>query len=542
MNLVNDLQNILRTYNGNNNLKRAGEKISFTEDNMREWIRCKSDPIYFINTYCKIISLDDGIVPFKTYEYQDRAIECMHENRNIILMFPRQLGKTTVVAGYILHYVIFSDVVPNVAILANKGSAAREVMQRFQLMYEYLPKWMQKGVKTWNKGNIILEGEQGTDGAQVFTASTSSSGIRGKAVSLLYVDECAIIPNTVAEEFFTSTFPTISSGEKTKIIMSSTPKGYNHFWKFWNDAEQGKNGYVPIRARWDEHPKRTQKWADEQLVLLGKLKFTQEVSCEFLGSSSTLLSSACISNLTALPNVHVTNDGLSVSQLPIPGHNYVITVDPSKGVGRDYSVFSIIDTTCLPYKLVGKYKNNSISPMLFPSIIAKLGKEYNSAWVLIETNISEQVPHILYYDIGYENIFTIARGNKGQHLSGGFSNSSKLGIQTDKKTKLLGCNNIKVLIEENKLLVHDSDVISEFSTFVDNGKGSYEADDGYNDDLAMSLVLFGWLTTQQYFKDMGDVDIRNRIYEDRMKVIDEEMLPPGFFWDGQNDDDDFMKL
>ena len=529
-----------RGYLGNSNLKRAGEIIEFTEENVLEWIKCKDDPVYFTNTYCKIISLDDGLVDFKTFEYQNRAINTMHNERNTIAMFPRQAGKTTTVAAYILHYILFADNVPNVAIVGHKAAGAREVMQRLQLMYEYLPKWMQKGIKTWNKGNIVLEGKDGADGAQVFTGATTSSGLRGKSVSLLYIDECAIIPSTVADEFFTATYPTISSGEKTKIIITSTPKGYNHFWKFWSEAELGKNGFVPVRAKWQEHPKRNQKWADEQLSLLGLLKFTQEVECSFLGSSATLVTSTCLSNMVTKPYIYV-KDGLDIMERPILGHSYVMTVDTSKGVGGDSSTFAIIDVTNLPYKLVGKYKDNLISPMLFPNIIYKVATDYNNAFVLFEVNMSEQIPHIFYHELEYENLLTVSRGPKGQEISGGFS-KTQLGLQMDKRVKNIGCSNLKILLEETKLIIHDADVINEISTFIDNGKGSYAADDGYHDDLVMNLVMFGWLTTQAFFKDINMIDLRQRIYDERMKAIDNEMLPVGFLTDGNEEDAELMSF
>ncbi len=443
---------------------------------------------------------------------------------------------TQTTAAYIVHHILFADNIPNVAIMANKGSAAREVMQRIQFMYEYLPKWMQKGVKTWNKGNIILEGENGADGAQVFTAATTASGPRGKSVSLLYIDEVSIIPNTVAEEFFASTYPIISSGENTKIIMSSTPKGYNHFWKYWTEAEAGINGFVATFAHYSEHPKRDQAWAETQRAMLGELKFQQECECSFLGSSATLIDASRLSKLAKKTHILKTIDGFDALEEPIMGHTYVMTVDPSKGVGGDYSTFSLIDVTNLPYRQVAKYRNNTISPMLFPSVIAKIASHYNEAFVLIEINISEQIPHILYNDIEYENVFTVARDKGGQKLSSGFGNNIKYGLQTDRKTKLLGCNNLKSLIEEGKFEINDADTINELSTFIDNGKGSYSADDGYHDDIVMTLVLFGWLSTQNYFKDLTNVDIRARMYEDRMKAIEDDMLPVGFYNDGQEED------
>lgn len=372
------------------------------------------------------------------------------------------------------------------------------------------------------------------------THSYYSNGCESHNCSLLYIDECAIIPNGIADDFFASTYPTISSGSSTKIIITSTPKGYNHFWKFWSDAENGKNNFVPCRAEWHEHPKHDKKWFDEQFKLLGKLKFNQEVLMEFLGSSSTLVNSETLSNMVIREPVHLTQDGLKIYAKPINAHTYIITVDPSKGVGGDSSVFSVIDVTSLPYIQVARFKNNIISPMLFPNVIHRIATQYNDAFVLIETNVSEQIPYILYNDIGYENILMVSHGGKkGQVISGGFGNS-KLGVFMDKRVKSIGCDNLKILLDESKLLIHDTETISEISTFIDNGKGSYAADDNYNDDLVMTLVMFGWLTTQEYFKDFNNIDIRARIYEARMTAIDNEMLPVGFLCDGQDEVDEEM--
>lgn len=541
--VLSEIKKLLKGYLGNKNLKRAGEVIEFTAENVQEWLKCKNDPIYFINNYCKIISLDDGLIKFNTFPYQNRSILSMHENRKTIHMFGRQCGKTTTVSAYILHYILFSDGVPSVAILAHKASGAREVMQRLQLMYEYLPKWMQKGVKTWNKGNIILEGEDGADGAQVFTGATTSSGIRGKTVSLLYIDECAIIPNTVAEEFFTATYPTISSGAKTKIIITSTPKGYNHFWHYWSKADPSLkdwNGFLQCRAEWNEHPKHDEKWYNDQLAMLGQLKFNQEVLMHFLGSSATLIEPGTISKLFSKSYIY-EKDGLDVLVRPIKGHSYVMIVDPSKGSGGDYHAASIIDITTLPYVQVAKYRDNVVSPMLLPNILARIATEYNEAFILLENNVSEQIGYILYHEVNYENILMVSRDKRGQFISNGFADVA-MGVTMDKKIKSTGCNNLKILIEENKLLIHDEDTIKEISTFIDNGKGTYAADDGYKDDLIMTLVMFGWLTTQNYFKDLSDIDLRSRIYRERMEAIENEMLPVGFVTDGNETDDDYAFL
>ena len=519
-------------YNANSQLKAAGVKIPFTEEQVQEYIKCSKDPIYFIETYCKIVSLDHGLIDFKLYECQKEKVKIIHENRKVILMEGRQQGKTTTSAAYILWYTLFQNN-KTVAILANKATAAREVLSRYQLMYESLPQWLQQGVTTWNKGDIELE-----NGSKVFTAATSASGIRGKSVNMLYVDEAAIIPNNVAEDFFTSVYPTISAGETTKILLSSTPLGYNHFWKFWNDAETKANDFVPLFIPYNRIPGRDEKWAEEQKRQLGELKFNQEVLCKFLGSALTLINPDTIGRLSASKYVY-SKDGLDVIEEPIKGHTYVMICDTAKGVGGDYSAFTIIDVTESPYKQIAKYRNNKISPLLYPNVIHKVAKDYNMAYVLIEINSSEQVPTILYSELEYENILFVSRTTNGQVVTGGFgSGSTQLGVMTDKKVKRIGCHTIKSLIEEKKLLVQDIDTIAEISTFIEV-RGSYAADEGYHDDLMMPLVLFGWLTTNPYFKDLNNVNMREIMYESHIKQIEDELTPFGFYNDGDNDMQDF---
>jgi hypothetical protein len=524
-----------QVYLGNPNLKAAGVTVPFTEDDVIELRKCRKDPIYFIENYCKIITLDHGLQPFKLYDCQREKVKIIHENRKVILMEGRQQGKTTTSAAYILWYTIFQDS-KTVAILANKATAAREVLNRYQLMYEHLPKWMQQGVITWNKGDVELE-----NNSVVFTAATSSSGIRGKSVNLLYVDETAIIPNNVAEDFFTSVYPTISAGTTTKILLSSTPLGYNHFWKFWNDAEQGNNDFVPLFIPYWKIPGRDEKWAEEQKRQLGELKFNQEVLCTFLGSSLTLIRADIIAKLNPTNNKY-SKDGLDIFNKPEKDHRYVIIADTAKGIGADYSAFNIIDITEVPYKQVGKYRDNKISPLLYPNVIHKLATEYNNAYVLIEVNSSEQVASILYSELEYENILFVNRGSNGQVVSGGFGGGkAQLGVVTDKRVKRIGCTNLKSMVEENKLIIQDIDTIAELSTFIEK-RGSFAADEGYHDDLVMTLVLFSWLTSNPYFKDLNDVNMRQSMYESHIQQIEDELTPFGFYNDGQEDESDKVLL
>ena len=513
------------SYNGNNNLKPAGFEMQFTSEQVKELMKCKEDPIYFIENYCYIVSLDRGLILFSLYDCQKEKVDVIMNNRKVILMEGRQQGKTITSAACILHYTIFNSN-KTVAILANKSTAAREVLSRYQIMYENLPLWMQQGIKTWNKGDVELE-----NGSKVFTSATSTSGIRGKSVNWLYIDEAAIIPNNVAEEFFTSTYPTIMAGETTKVLLTSTPLGYNHFWKYWNDATEGRNGFVALQIPYWKIPGRDTKWADDQKAILGELKFNQEVLCTFLGSSNTLISPDTIARMSPIPFIH-EKDGLDILEYPVSGHVYFTTVDTSRGVGGDYSAFTVIDTTEYPYKVVAKYRNNKISPLLYPTVIHKVSKDYNSAYVLVEINdIGQQVADIIHNDLEYENMIWVGSDARyGQVLSSS-GRSSILGVRTTKQVKRIGCATLKSLVEENKLLVFDRDIISEFSTFIEHN-GVFQADEGYNDDLTMTLVLFSWATNDPMFKDLMNANNRQALYSSQMQNIEDELTPFGFIDNG----------
>ena len=603
-------------YLGNDKLKKVGEIIPFSEEEQLEYALCMEDPIYFIKNYIKITTLDNGIQPFELFDYQERFIKAVHNGNRVLGLMGRQLGKTTTIAAYLVWYSIFNKA-KTIAVLANKRSAAQEVMSRMQDMYMDLPKWLQSGIVEWNKGSFELENR-----SKAFIAATTASGIRGKScvtsdtnvwvqneagesrymtiqsiidgefvptkilssdgyrsfdgfvnqgmstslyrVSLsngesiratgdhrfmldtgefveteslvsgtvlrgavvesidqvenqevfdaveveethdyytngvishncnfLYIDEAAIIPNSVAESFFTATYPTISSGTSTKVVLTSTPLGMNHFYKFWTEAEAGINGFTPVRVHYWEHPKRDENWASKQKELLGELKFNQEVLCEFIGSSNTLVDGKKIASLP-----HLTGDTLFENyteyRKPVPNGNYLMTVDVSRGADLDYSVTTIFDISVLPYKIVGKYRDNKVSPLIFPEVIHRLAKRFNNAFVLIETNdLGQQVADILFYDLEYENVYMSYREKIQEGASG---EKQKLpGIKTTKRTKTLGCQQLKTLIENDMLEVNDLDTISELSVFTRVG-ATYKAEEGSHDDCVMTLVLFAYLS------------------------------------------------
>jgi len=516
-------------YLGNPNLKKANTPHEFTEEQVIEFIRCKNDPVYFARNYIKIVSLDYGLVNFDMYPFQEKLIQNFHDNRFNICKMPRQTGKSTTCISYLLHYAVFNDNV-NIAILANKASTARDLLQRLQLAYEKLPKWMQQGIISWNKGSLELE-----NGSKISSNSTSSSAVRGGSYNVIFLDEFAFIPNHIADDFFASVYPTISSGQSTKVIIVSTPRGMNHFYRMWHDSEKGKNEYIPTDVHWSEVPGRDQVWKEQTIANTSEQQFKVEFECEFLGSVNTLINPAKLRNLVYEDPIQ-RNAGLDIYEKPRPEHNYLMTVDVARGLGNDYSAFVVFDITEFPYKIVAKYRNNEIKPMLFPNVIQETLKGYNNAWVLIEVNdIGEQVASILHYDLEYENMLMAAmRGRAGQVVGHGFScKKSQMGVRTTAQVKRLGCSNLKTLLEDDKLLTLDYEIISELTTFAQK-HNSFEAEEGCNDDLAMCLVIFSWLVAQDYFKEMTDTDVRKKIYDEQKNQIEQDMAPFGFLDDGIN--------
>ena len=518
-------------YLGNPNLKKANVTQNFTKKEVAEVIKCAEDPVYFIRNYIQIVSLDKGLVPFDMYDFQEEMVDKFHKNRFNIAKLPRQSGKSTIVTSYLLWYVLFNDNV-NVAILANKAATAREMLQRLQLSYENLPRYLQQGILQWNRGSLELE-----NGSKIMAASTSASAVRGMSFNVIFLDEFAFIPNHIADQFFSSVYPTISSGKSTKVIIISTPHGMNMFYKLWHDAERKQNEYVTTEVHWSEVPGRDEVWKEQTIKNTSEQQFRVEFECEFLGSVDTLISP---SKLRIMPYEEPLKQkrGLAVFEDKIDEHNYIVTVDVSRGIGNDYSAFTVIDTTTLPYKMVARYKNNEIKPIIFPNIVVDVAKNYNNAYVLCEVNdIGGQVADIIQFDLEYENLLMAAmRGRAGQQLGQGFSGKkTQLGVKMSTAVKSVGCSNLKALIEEDKLIIPDYDTIAELTTFIQKGQ-SFAAEEGCNDDLAMCLVIFGWMAMQEYFKEMHDNDVRARIYADQRDAIEQDMAPFGFVDDGLEDD------
>jgi hypothetical protein len=517
-------------YLGNPNLKKVNTPQEFSKKQILEYQKCSNDPIYFMETYIRIVSLDDGLVPFKMYEFQRHIVRTIHDNRFTICKLPRQSGKSTTTVSYLLHYALFNPN-SNIAILANKSSTARDILGRVQLAYENLPKWMQQGVINWNKGNIELENK-----SVIVAAATSSSAIRGGSYNIIFLDEFAFVPANIAEQFFSAVYPTISSGQKTKMIIVSTPYGMNQFYKLWTDAENKRNDYVPIEVHWSEVPGRDEAWKEATIRNTSPEQFQQEFECEFLGSVNTLINPSKIKTL-AYMNPIQSNAGLDVYEDPKKGNTYVCTVDVARGVSKDYSAFIILDVTQMPFKIVAKFRNNEIRPLLFPHTIDQVCKAFNHAHVLVETNdLGQQIAEALQFELEYDNLLmTTQRGRAGQILGAGFSGrGSGFGVKMTKQIKKIGCANIKTLIESDKVIIQDFNIIEEMSTFIRKGQ-SWQADDGANDDLMMCLVIFGWLSNQPFFKEMTDTNARQMLYDEQQHLIEQDMAPFGFVDDGTPD-------
>jgi hypothetical protein len=507
-------------YLGNQNLKRANVNHYWEPQQIQEWLKCAQDPEYFIEKYIKIVNIDKGLVNFKMYDYQKEIVDLSVQERFVICKMPRQCGKTTTIVGVMLWYILFHENY-SVAILAHKLAQAREILSRIQLAYEHLPKWLQQGIVEWNKGNIELE-----NGSKILASATSSSAIRGGSFNMIYLDEFAFVENNMQESFFASVYPTISSGQSSKVLITSTPNGLNLFYKLWVDSEEGKNSYKRVDVHWSQVPGRDEKWKAETIKNTSEEQFRVEFECEFIGSSHTLISATKLRMLRSVKPL-VSNADTSIFAQPQEGRQYFTVVDTARGVQGDFSAFVIFDVTELPYRIVAAYKNNMISPQLYPNIVYQLSKHYNNAYILVETNdIGEQIASILRNDLEYENILTtINNGRSGQVISPGYGQQTRLGVRTTKSVKRIGCMGLKTQVESDKLIINDERVLYELFRFVNIGE-SYEAEEGH-DDLVMCCVLFAWAMDQQYVKELTSVDLRQRLEQENENAMDENLLPFG---------------
>jgi hypothetical protein len=512
------------SYRDNPLLKRVGVQQNYTKEQFDEYVKCAQDPIYFAK-YIKIITLDDGLVPFSMYDFQKDMIKTFHDNRFVIVKCPRQVGKTTTAVAFLLWTILFKDS-QTVAVLANRSKTAISILGKLQLAYENLPQWLQQGVVEWNKGRIELE-----NGSVIIADSTSSAASRSGSFNIVFLDEFAFVPSNIASEFITSVYPVITAGTKTKILMVSTPNGMNLFYKYWNDAVNKRNNYKPFEIHWSMVPGRDEAWKEETIKNTSEYQFRQEFETEFLGSTNTLISGLKLQEMV-YQNPVAEHDMMKIYKHPVKGdgekdkeHIYGIWVDVSEGKGLDSSTFSVIDMSTMPYEQVATYKSSSISTLLFPTVIHNAARYYNDAYVLCEINNTPQIADILHQDLEYENLFKVFTGNKKpQQLSAGFARGIQMGLKMSSQVKRIGCSNLKTLIEGNKLVINDFDTISELTTFVAQ-KNSFAAEPEANDDMVMGLVMFAWATTQKYFREIVAHDVRKQLQLESMNQFDEDVLP-----------------
>jgi hypothetical protein len=512
-------------FQGIRGLRNEGVEVELTPHQVQEIAKCANDSQYFINNYCYIVTLDDGKQKFNTRFYQDDMLDIMAANTRAIFKLPRQSGKSAIVAAFLVWEVIFQDY-HSCSILANKEKSAKNILKKVKTIYKSLPIWMQQGIVGWSKLSIELENE-----SYIEASATSASGIRSDSINTLVIDECAWIPKNIWDEFYSSIYPTVSSSRKSKIIMISTPRGMNHFYKFWNDSELKKNVFVHYEISYMDVPTYAEPGFKEQTIQeIGLQKWTQEYECQFLGSSGTLISSYHLQNTLVMqePAEIRFDDKFRIFEMPVThkddpkkNHQYILMCDFGEGVGLDYNTIQVMDITAgPPWKEVAVYEDNEIAPSEMPYVIERIGKFYNTGLVIGETNnIGIGILDDLNYDLEYENIF--------------YGDNDHFGIKMTKASKKTGNHRLKSNVEDGNLLVQDEGTISQFSTYV-KVRDSYQAEEETDhDDLVTPLVLFSFFMANRIWTENW-LD-QNRLKDDaKISKIEEDLLPAGYVDDGIN--------
>jgi len=515
-------------YKGRQGLLRAKIKNrTYSLVQKLEWIKCALDPIYFTRKYVKIINIDEGIVNFDLYDYQEEIINLFEDSRFAILKMCRQSGKTTTTASYICHQMIFYE--NYVGIIAQATGQAQEILERIQMAYELLPLFLQPGVSVYNKRSFTL-----ANSSKALCGAATSTSIRGKSFSLVFIDEISWIKRDM--QFYESVYPTISSGKNSRVYMASTPNGMRGlFYKLWTESEQGINSFEILNITWERVPGRDEEWKRETIANTSQEQFDQEQDCLFMGSSTSLLNNKTLENLLRKSPILIDDEGIKVFKEPEDGQEYIMTVDVSHGLGGDYHSFSIVNLTSDPHEVVCTFKNNIMSTLYYPHFIYKYATHFNEAFVLVEINdLGNQVANTLYYDLEYENLLTTTREKATQTIGFTSNESLRMGVRTDKKSKSIGCSNAKELIQKNRITLNDESLINEFGTFVPKG-GSYAADSGANDDQVMTIVIYAWAMTQPYFMDLANQDVRKKLINQIKEERDSNIMPFGIIDNGVHD-------
>jgi hypothetical protein len=514
---------MVELYRNNPKLKAKGAQTAYTQEQSIEMVKCASDPEYFFSHYVHIINADGKDVLFKPRDYQERFLDLMCSSRFVIGCLPRQVGKSVIVAAYLLHAAVFNKNY-SVLIAANKASSAKNIMKKIKIMYENLPLWMQHGIVAWNVQDISFD-----NGSSIKAEATSEDSGRSGTYQCILLDEFAFVENNVAEEFYKSVYPTIAGGTDTKIFIISTPNGMNRFHKMWTEAKSNVSRFKPIEIKWDDPPGRDERYRDETISNVGQAAWDQEYDCKFLGSVNSLISAQTLERIPFVPPIEIIDDSLKIFEKPKFGHSYFMTVDVSMGKGLDNSAFVVFDITGHPYRTVATFKHDEIDPSLLPNELWHIAKSYNNALVLIEYNAGQIVGDTMYYEMEYENLLWSTVENRvGQVLGHG---GQVPGVIMSRAVKRIGCFGMKSLIEGDQLIILDYDIVEELNNFVRH-KTSYAATPGNHDDMVMCCVLFAWAVNQPYFKELTDTDIRSTLFAKQMKQIEDDLIPFGKIDDG----------
>lgn len=506
-----------------NNRKIFSYREYKTEE-LLELIKCFQDPIYFCNTYCKIVTLDKGLTSTHLFPYQETMIKAVATSNYVICKFPRQSGKTTATSMLCLWLALFNDDY-NIGIVAQNEKTAIGILSRVKKAYDNLPEFLKMETINWSAKTVVF-----VNGSMISVSGTSAASARGGSYNFLYLDEFAFVPDHIQHEFYQSTIPTITAGNTGKILITSTPHGLNKFYKIWKDSENGNNKFRRVAIEWFEVPGRDEKWRREQENLLGKDGFLQEYNCDFLGSTHTLISAKKLQEMSWGEPLQ-EHDGLDIYKYPTAGHQYIIVADVSQGINLDYSAFIVFDVTKWPITIAAKYQNNKINSIKYAQLLVSIAKNYNNAYCLVEVNnIGIEIADIMFTDFEYTNLFSCHNKNKDKKLELTLSDmigESRLGVITSQLVKRLGCNSLKNMIESDRLIIEDHDIIEQLSVFV-QFKKSYQAEAGKNDDLVVCLFLFAYLVDSDIYKQLSDKSFRKELLTAFNKTNDEQVGIFGF--------------
>lgn len=481
----------------------AGKKskdceLPLTQDHIDEYTYCAYHPIYTIRNYFKIINIDHGLVNFKLYDFQEQLVKNFFFNNRLLAMFSRQSGKTSTIAACLLFYSSFNKD-KNIGIIANKKSTANEVLERIKLMYIHLPNWLKPGIVKWNEGTIEFD-----NGCKIITSATTATSIRGKSLAVLYIDEISHIGKKMWDAFYKSTFPVISSSKLAKIAITTTPNGKDHFYYMWQDAIKGNSSFVTQKVRWYEIPGRDEEWKKKALAELGNNleSFGQEYLVEFLSASIEYISLERLEQYEQMispPKAIDSNLKLNIFEQPQDKHSYIMTVDVSEGKGLDHQALAIVDCSEMPLKIVATLKNNKIDTIQYASIIYQLALKYNEAHIIIENNFSD-VAKDLWFNYEYTNIINMNL-RKQENRQGKYF---EIGLRTTPKTRRIGEEYFKHLVENDKIILNDIRIIKELNNleFNEARKRFEPRDTQINDDLWAALKGFSYIAKTMFFEAM----------------------------------------